>query len=256
MAKKFATIRTLRSGRNVRARRTRRAPSRSGATVAGISSASPLVNIGRYSQRQTAMVPFPLSFKAKLTYGVNVALGTAGSVNTATAYHFRLNSCYDPDLTGTGNQPYQYDQMTAIYTKYWVKACYVDITFCDPSADGLWMGWCVRTDTTTNDSPSGKLLEDLISRPTFTCVPVSNTGSQTYNLRMNVPLHLVFGVSAASYAVRDLYGAAYNANPLTNALLSLFMVDPNALITQNYIRAVGRLVFDVEFFDYAAPTAS
>lgn len=31
---------------------------------------------------------------------------------------FRGNSCYDPDLTGAGNQPYLFDQWSALYSEY------------------------------------------------------------------------------------------------------------------------------------------
>jgi hypothetical protein len=214
------------------------------------------VSAQRYVETQSAVAPFPFRWNAKLTYGVNVALATPGGVPTAAKYRFRLNSLYDPDVTGTGAQPYMYDQLIAIYTKYIVRRCYVDITFANPSVAGLWVGWCYHTSTTSNDDPVGKELDNLISRPNFTCVPISDFGTQMVTCRIEVPLHLVFGLSASQYlSVTDQYGAAYNANPLSEAYLDLFIVDPNSLGT-SYVRAVGRLVYDCQFFDYAAPSQS
>lgn len=225
-------------------------------SVTQTSSLSPGVTSRRYVETQTALTPFPLRMNAKLTYGVNVSIGTPGGLPTANKYRFRLNSIYDPDVTGTGHQPYQMDQLTAIYTKYLVKACYVDITFSNPSVAGLWVGWSFHPDTTNNDDPTGKQLDDLIERPNFTCVPISDFGTQAITCRVNIPIHQVLGLTAAQYtAVTDQYGAAYNANPLSQAYLDLFIVDPNSLGT-SYVRAVGRLVYDVQFFDYAAPAAS
>jgi len=186
-----------------------------------------------------------------------VALNTVGSVPTASKYRFRLNSGYDPDVTGTGEQPYQWDQMTAIYTKYIIKAAHVEITFNDPTSSGMFVGWSFHTDTTSNDDPAGKTLGDVMSRPNFTCVPLTNYGTESITLKMSVPIHTIFGLSQSQYlSVTDQYGASYNANPLSMAYLDLFLIDPNSLVSPQYVRAVGRIVYDIQFFDYAAPSGS
>lgn len=211
----------------------------------------------RYTQTQTGLVPFPWRWNARLTYGVNIALGTVGSIPTASGYRFRLNSVYDPDASGTGEQPYQYDSMTAIYKKYLVRAVYIDLTFSDPSVDGLWCGWSLRSATTTGDIPNGLTLGDIMSRPTFRCVPLNNTGAQVVTLRERVPIHTVLGLSAQQYEAGVLdFGAAYNANPSSEADLELFVIDPNSLVSPQYVRVAGRLVYDVQFWDYSAPGGS
>ena len=192
-----------------------------------------------------------------LTYGVNVAIGTAGSVPTAYKYRFRLNSLYDPDLSGTGNQPFQYDQLTAIYTKYIVRSAFVDLTFNNPTSAGMWVGWSIHTGTTNNDDPSGKTLDDIVSRPNFRCVPAITTGTQQVTIRERIPIHTVFGIAAGQYLpLTDAYGASYNANPTYPAYLDLYLIDPNSLVTPQYVRVVGRIVYDSQMFDYAAPAAS
>lgn len=228
-----------------------------GVTATGFSALTPGVSDARYVTTQTALAPFPFRWNAKLTYGVNVALTTVGSVPTANKYRFRLNSVYDPDQSGLGEQPYMYDQLTAIYTKYIVRACYVDITFNDPTSSGMWVGWSFHTDTTSNDDPNGKTLGDVMSRPNFVCVPITNYGPESVTCRVRIPIHTVFGLSQAQYSsVTDQYGASYNASPLSVAYLDLFILDPNSLVSPQYVRAVGRLVYDVQFFDYAAPSGS
>jgi len=188
---------------------------------------------------------------------VNVAINTVGSVPTASKYRFRLNSVYDPDVTGTGEQPYQYDQLTAIYTKYIVRSATVHITFNDPTSSGMFVGWSYHTATTSNDDPAGKTLGDLMSRPNFQCVPITSYGNESVSLSIKVPIWEVFGLSATQYlAVTDQYGASYNANPLSVAYLDMFLCDPNSLVSPQYVRAVGRIVYDVQFFDYAAPSGS
>lgn len=215
------------------------------------------VSDARYVQTQTALAPFPLRWNTRLTYGVNAAISTVGSVPTASKYRFRLNSGYDPDVTGTGEQPYQWDQMIAMYTKYIVKRCRAVITFNDPTSSGMFVGWSYHTDTTNNDDPAGKTLGDIMSRPTFQCVPLTNYGSESVTMSVDVPVHEVFGLSQQQYlSVTDQYGAAFNANPLSVAYLDLFLIDPNSLVSPQYVRAVGRLIYDIQFFDYAAPSGS
>jgi hypothetical protein len=178
-------------------------------------------------------------------------------VPTAYKYRFSLNNLYDPDVSGTGNQPFQYDQLTAIYTKYIATRAHVEITFSNPSSPGMWVGWSIHTNTTSNDDPAGKSLADLISRPNFNCVPISSSGNQQITCKVVVPMNVVFGISQAQWmALPDVYGAAYNASPVGQAYLDLFLCDPNSLVSAQYIRAVGRIVYDTQFFDYAAPTAS
>lgn len=41
---------------------------------------------------------------------------------TNDAYVYRCNSLYDPDYTGGGHQPRNFDQMSSIYAKYSVNA--------------------------------------------------------------------------------------------------------------------------------------
>lgn len=212
---------------------------------------------GRFNAAQSALVPFPNRYDAKLTYGVNVALGTSGSSILATKYRLALNGLYDPDVSGTGHQPYFWDTVTAIYTKYIATVAHVDITFNSPNITGLWVGWSIHTNTTSNDDPAGKELSTLMERPNFACVPISTSGTEMVTCRVSVPLHEVFGISRAQYlALPDVYGAAFSANPLSLAYLDLFLVDPNAAVIVALVRAVGRITYDVQFFDYASPPVS
>lgn len=186
-----------------------------------------------------------------------MAPGTVGSIPTATKHRFRLNSLYDPDQTGTGEQPYYYDQLTAIYTKYIVRSCTVELTYNNPTTSGLWVGYSIHSNTTNNDDPSGKTLGDIMSRPNFVCMQIPETGEQQRSLRVTVPMHSVLGLSQAQYlSVTDQYGAAYNANPLAEIYMDLFILDPDSLVSPQYVRVAGRLIFDAQLFDYAAPSGS
>lgn len=54
---------------------------------------------------------------------------TSSSVSGGTWYwQWRINSLYDPDFTGGGAQPTTFDQWMALYDRYRVLACDVDLT--------------------------------------------------------------------------------------------------------------------------------
>lgn len=57
----------------------------------------------------------PMRVKMKYTDGVLLTTTTGIGVTT---YAFRANSLFDPDQTGTGHQPYRFDQLAAIYQRY------------------------------------------------------------------------------------------------------------------------------------------
>lgn len=67
-------------------------------------------------------------FRCKLLYTDGVLLATSAGVGFTT-YSFRANSLFDPDYTGTGHQPYRYDQLATIYQKYRVVSSKITVNF-------------------------------------------------------------------------------------------------------------------------------
>lgn len=61
---------------------------------------------------------FPKRMLAKLRYVQNVTLNAGAG--TYAVNLFSANSLYDPDATGTGHQPSNYDRLCAIYDRYTV----------------------------------------------------------------------------------------------------------------------------------------
>lgn len=70
--------------------------------------------------------PFSKSRTVKLRYHetitINPAMGVAGT------YTFSANGLYDPNISGTGRQPYGFDQLCALYNKYHVTGSRMTIT--------------------------------------------------------------------------------------------------------------------------------
>lgn len=57
-----------------------------------------------------------------------VAFTSSSMATNVWDWQFRLNSLFDPDYTGSGNQPTTFDQWMALYDRYRVIATTVDLT--------------------------------------------------------------------------------------------------------------------------------
>lgn len=75
------------------------------------------------SARSAGVPPF---HTAVLTYPV--AFTSSSVSGNVWDWQFRLNSLFDPDFTGSGNQPTTFDQWMALYDRYRVIATTVDFT--------------------------------------------------------------------------------------------------------------------------------
>lgn len=74
-----------------------------------------------------ALYGLPQTFTTKMRYVDNLALSSSnGAVGK---YTFRMNSIFDPDLTGTGHQPMWHDQIAPQYLKYVVTGSKIIVTF-------------------------------------------------------------------------------------------------------------------------------
>lgn len=73
--------------------------------------------------------PFGRKMYTKLKYNESVTFGAAAVAGFATGYQFRLNSLFDPNLSGIGHQPRGYDELMAIFEKYTVVNAKITATF-------------------------------------------------------------------------------------------------------------------------------
>jgi len=187
---------------------------------------------------------FPDRLSTKLIYCDTVALtNTSGGVGYNT---FRLNSCYDPDLTNVGHQPQWWDQLTTVYNNYRVKGAKITVTFCsivNATTTGPYVVGITTSSTSTLSASSNYSLEEdangtnaILEGPTG-----SNnvkTLSSTYS-----PLRDC-GVDPYD----DTLQAVYNASPSRLYYAHVWAKD---LATANtgYVYATIKLEMQVEMFN-------
>lgn len=90
----------------------------------------------RYKKRANYSVArtSPISDRTytRMRYATLTALNYGG-LGTPAAYQYRINSLFDPDLTGGGHQPLGFDQYATLYNKYRVHGMKYKITFTSRS---------------------------------------------------------------------------------------------------------------------------
>lgn len=80
----------------------------------------------RYSMNTPSWFPFGKSRTCKLRYceaiTINPGIGVAGT------YVFSANGLYDPNVSGTGHQPYGFDQLMALYNHYYTTGARIKVS--------------------------------------------------------------------------------------------------------------------------------
>lgn len=154
----------------------------------------------------------PKTRRVKQRYNEVVSVtSTVGGLGT---YVYRANSCFDPNLTGTGHQPMGFDQMSALYNHYTVIKSKIAVNVMDAAAVSTTSSICgvhLSDDTSTPYSNHAGYIE-------------AQKGSwQTRLLRSttSAPLRTSFD-AAQFFDVKDVkdnesLGAAVNANPTEQA---------------------------------------
>ncbi len=206
-------------------------------------------------------MPFAENYRVRLKYCDRVQLTTTGSVNVAVGYSFRLGSVYDPDYTGTGHQPYMYDQLTTIYKKYVVESVSYSVRFRQVAASpitSLWCGFSLLTDTNAAASAVGDTINEIRERSTALTAPLAavNNAANFKTWKGNVVLRRLFGISEMQYyGDEDDFAAMYNANPSRQCFLELFLIDPDSG-SSTTVEADVELTYHVKMFGFVAPGQS
>lgn len=159
------------------------------------------------------VIPFPRKWNCKFRYTDTLTLTTGSGGVFGTTYSYGLNCLYDPYLGTGGHQPYGFDQMTALYARYHVSGCLVELVINDPSSDGIVVG-CLVQSSTGIGSIANQTTAIIKEQPYSWVCPLNNTGSQVKKFKQYFPMHVVEGLTKMQYHC-DLtgYASVISANP-------------------------------------------
>jgi uncharacterized membrane protein len=161
---------------------------------------------------------------------------------------FRLNDLFDPDFTGVGHQPFGFDQIKQFYKRFIVDRCAVEVTFSDPSTDGLYVCCMAKTNTDTS-TVVGSSISTQIEKQTAWVQPLNNTGSQRITFRHTYDLPTVAGLTKAQYEANITnYGATISATPLIVPYFTMAIADPASPASASSVKVTIKLTYFTQFF--------
>jgi hypothetical protein len=130
---------------------------------------------------------FPDRYACKLKYTQTNTLTGTGSTGQQV---FRMNSLFDPDLTGTGAQPECFDQLAAVYGKYLVTMCKYDVSFTNLNSTAANVVVCA-SDATLSGSTFDSICEN--KRAKMTSLSVNSGGKATARIKGSVKMSDLHG---------------------------------------------------------------
>lgn len=187
------------------------------------------------------------TLKTRLIYSENYNISTDG---VGIYWHnFRLNGLYDPDASLGGHQPYFYDQLTALYNKWTVTGCKVNIV-------GRW-----RTSNIDLNPLVGNLLLYPVS-PTVATLPTSvgNAREQqltevrtfadtsVFNVSRYYDISQLAGLPRSRIINDDVYSGSTTADPGQQFYLYVGMVNQSMSYVLNFQGTIT-LTYYVTFHD-------
>jgi len=154
---------------------------------------------------------------------------------------FRINSLFDPDLTGVGHQPMGFDQLAVLYNRYRVyKATWKIVSPC--SNDVFYVGALPA-----NGSWTGTTWQEFMEQPNSRYKAVGAGGTPTIYISGGAHLATLGGETTSEYGADDRFQALVTASPSEVMLLYVLHYNPTgSSITMRYNI---QITYYVEFYD-------
>lgn len=242
--------------RNKRGRQAYGTVSSTGAALLTRRSATGVSVLPRLNFNTLQADPFPSRYTAFQKWSIVISLASSiVPAQCGTEYVLNLNGLFDPDLTGGTHQPYGFDQLAALYSRYAVTDCLVELEAVVPA--GLnWAGSiCILAQTdATFSGLTGLALSDVIEKQGATILNLAATGIPAKSSMM-VNLPRLLGLNREEYMGQDRFSGSSTANPASPAYLRMALANYTN-VTSNTCAVVLRLAFRSEWYDRIPLAAS
>jgi hypothetical protein len=195
------------------------------------------------------MNPIPPRMRVAMKYTDVISLtSSAGAARlTGSQWEFRLNSLYDPDKSGSGHQPYMYDQFAALYGRYRVDRVDIQIEAIASPATSHCITALVQGPSGGWDI-SGQATSSLIENVKCKNVNVLTTAVTPPKIRMSVDIPTFLGITKHAYdADLSVWGAVMGANPSRTCFLNV--ATSVYAGTSESIQVAVTLVFHADLWD-------
>lgn len=193
--------------------------------------------------KPASSMPFASKKTATLTYADSYGIQFANS-DVASEWLFRVNSPWDPDTSVGGHQPLGYDQYAALYKNYLVTGFGFDVTFLNPSQNGIGCG--IRCENAGYAIP-GKYYS-AIAELRGQKISFIDLSKRIARFKGFIKPWDIQGITEKEYrdAVEQT-GALVTANPNTELYLSMFAFGTN--LTAGSVTVAVRVYYSIEFYN-------
>lgn len=165
------------------------------------------------------------------------------SNGTTMDHLWNLNSTFDPNLTGTGHQPYGRDTLTTLYNRYRVFAVKYKVTYTTAATQGCYgiISWDNEATTYTNstlmqENPKSRMMVVTPDKPAV--------------FRGHLSLARIVGQTPAQYKADDRFQALSTTDPAENIIFHTGHIGLDGTILSSsalFIRV--QFTYYVEWFD-------
>jgi len=176
---------------------------------------------GPFRNQSLIKTGFPRTTMVKLRYVEGVTINAAAA---QVGYHyFRANSVYDPNYTGGGHQPMNYDLWSQLYNHYVVVGAKCTAYFHDDnnaSSQGVLFGIALTDDHITSSDPSTIMEQGTTSYRMGNGGPADNSGKGLKCTR-KFSAKKFFNITNINDNIARL-GAGVTSDPTELAFFSVF----------------------------------
>jgi hypothetical protein len=156
---------------------------------------------------------------------------------------FALNGAFDPEVTGVGHQPRDYDTWSAVYGKYRVRRTLVEIDVRQRAAHGL-----VVTCVPSNSATALVVTDYPQELPRAVMLGVTGSSQPVAKLRAAFDPRAVLGMTPTEFLGDDSTGALVTANPSQLVYLHVFAAQLDGTTACDFEFSL-RMRMEVEFYD-------
>lgn len=195
----------------------------------------------------------PVRYYCKLRYAYT-AQQLVPDIGAIKRQIWRMNGLFDPDLSGTGHQPYLYDQLSLLYSRYRVFGCKIEVWAQQDSTSKkpVYIAFMPTTTPNTITSPD-VMMETIGSR----MIMLSADMSPRYMKKFYRP-STTFNVSKLEYNTDKNYSgltgnAGSGSDPTSVASIEMMAYTLDSGLTINF---TTRLTYYCVFFDKRQNTIS
>lgn len=203
--------------------------------------------------RSLLQVGVPEEMTIKLVYHDSYThTHTSGAIQL---WEFRANSVYDPDYTYTGHQPTGFDEMAALYQRYLVTGCKIEVEASPLSSSGSSVPIVVAILPRLEQNSITDINTVVENPKAISTVVTGNVAdaNQHYHLSKYINVAKLFGVKSVQ---DDLdYSSVVTSNPTAVAFYSLYSNSANGSST-SIVALTVTLTYWVKFYKRQTTTST